>query len=456
MVEVLVTGLLQALAKTHTHPNQKLITKAIGAGRIRGIAVEILEAMFSNPQWAGLTASKRLRAARALHSRERRLVQEGLYQIVRHHKVFEKLVPVPKEDASMMRWLAWLVTQGAPVALVNEAAASLHINADFAPISELPKSLDLSEMGMDEATALIGSVNLDLATALHNTFGEKTGDFLAASNQRADIILRTNTRHISRDALAAELSIDGLETSSTALVSTGLRCLSRANFDAIDAFHQGRFEIQDEASQLLVDLIGPINGLVVDYCAGAGGKALAIADQLGKNARILALDTRSDALDELSKRAQRSHVRSNIKMLLLSEEDPQNDVLERYREAAELVLVDAPCTGSGVLRRHPEFRWQITPEKRAALSKMQRQILNQAATLVQPNGTLIYATCSVLPAENQTIVQQFLDTHEGWRIQPLHERVGDDRAQEIGDGTFLSLTPHEHGTDGFFAAVLVR
>jgi 16S rRNA (cytosine967-C5)-methyltransferase len=87
---------------------------------------------------------------------------------------------------------------------------------------------------------------------------------------------------------------------------------------------------------------------------------------------------------------------------------------------------------------------------------MQRQILNQAATLVQPNGTLIYATCSVLPAENQTIVQQFLDTHEGWRIQPLHERVGDDRAQEIGDGTFLSLTPHEHGTDGFFAAVLVR
>ena len=222
-----------------------------------------------------------------------------------------------------------------------------------------------------------------------------------------------------------------------------------------EAVRPRRIEAQDEGSQLLAELATPsaAKPLVIDYCAGAGGKTLAIAARLGNRGRIVASDVDGGKLEELRRRARRAKV-SNTRAVGMEE-------VAELRGKADAVLVDAPCSGIGALRRNPEARWRLREDELAGFANRQREILADAARLVAPGGRLVYATCSLLACENAEVVAAF--DHPGSRSAgrdrelatiPLAEVLDGERAAAFGrDGTF-TVAPHRHGTDGFFAAVL--
>jgi len=229
----------------------------------------------------------------------------------------------------------------------------------------------------------------------------------------------------------------------------------RTNVQALSEFRRGFFEIQDEGSQLIAEVVAPGAGPIVDFCAGAGGKTLALADLLAPQVPLIALDTRSHGLQALQRRAQRA-TRCHITTHTLPRDGSLPEPVRRWRGQAARVLVDAPCTGTGVLRRHPETRLRLDAALLSTLPEQQSAILARASTLVAPGGRLIYATCSVLPAENNEVVQRFLQNQDDFTLLPLAEVLGEPRALELGDGRVLQVAPHTHGTDGFYAAVLQR
>jgi 16S rRNA (cytosine967-C5)-methyltransferase len=285
--------------------------------------------------------------------------------------------------------------------------------------------------------------------------------------------VRANLLAGDRDALAAELARARIATRPGAWCDTALHIEARTNLFALEAFQRGAMEAQDEGSQLLADLaVVPGAKLVVDLCAGAGGKTLAIAARLGNRGRIVATDVDTHKLEELRRRARRAGVSSAQAVALEAGAWPP--ALDALRGKADVVLVDAPCSGIGALRRNPEARWRLRDTDIAAFAARQTEILRGASELVAPGGRLVYATCTVLTTENADVVTAVCDTLEarsarssearsgrntlvgpGLATQPLSEILG-DRARSLGDGEVFTVTPHRHGTDGFFARVLRR
>jgi 16S rRNA (cytosine967-C5)-methyltransferase len=211
-------------------------------------------------------------------------------------------------------------------------------------------------------------------------------------------------------------------------------------------------EAQDEGSQLLADLaIAERARLVVDVCAGAGGKTLAIAARLGNRGRIVATDIDTHKLDELRRRARRAGVSCAQAIALDAGGWPP--ALDALRGKADVVFVDAPCSGIGALRRNPEARWRLREADLAGFAARQKEILADACALLAPGGRLVYATCTLLAVENANVVDAVV--RPGLATVPLSEILG-DRARSLGDGDVFTVTPHRHGTDGFFARVLQR
>lgn len=365
-----------------------MLDKAYQAGRIRDTAERLFAEALANPDRADGILRRGLRAARYLHSRERRLVADGLADMLRYRSL---LGADPWGD-----WLAW---------------------QQQAPEVELPDD-------PVEAVALAGSVDPALAAELLRTWGDETGDLLAASNRRPPTAIRANRARIDRRSLAARLAGEGVQTRRSALAPDGLVVEGRANLVGTRVWAEGLFEIQDEGSQLVAAQVVPV-GLVLDLCAGAGGKTLAMA-AIAPEARFIASDLRQAPLDELRRRARRAGV--TIETTL----DPSGVQADR-------VLVDAPCTGSGVLRRHPAYRLRIDGEALERNPRVQRQILERALTLVKPGGRLVYATCSVLRAENDDVAEAMQADH------PELKRISEVR-----------LAPHTEGTDGFYAVTWLR
>ncbi len=234
--------------------------------------------------------------------------------------------------------------------------------------------------------------------------------------------------------------------------SNGLILEAPDVFD-LPAFEAGHFELQDEGSQLIAEIVAPPpQGSVLDACAGAGGKTLAIAAALGGKGRIIAteLESHPEKLNELKRRARRAGAH-NVQTRAIAAQGPLPD-LPRF----DRVLVDAPCSGTGVLRRNPEAKWHLSPERVDRLPALQSAILDRFAPQVAPKGRLIYATCSLLRSENEAVVEAFLARASDFKVMPIKEIWGRDRAERLGDGTFLKVAPDTHGTDGFFAAVLRR
>ena len=278
-----------------------------------------------------------MRRNRSLHSRERRLVQEGLFGLVRRER---GLVEVLGTDAEIALWLGWLVLQGLPP---EEADAQLP-----GPWSSLLDDWAALGSGLSdiERLALRHSLSRELAKRLVRTLGtEGAASFLEASDARGPVSVRANRLRCDREALSVRLQKEGVETQKSGLAHDALRVVGRHNLEGLQSFRDGWFEIQDEGSQCLAALVEP-DGPVLDFCAGAGGKSLALAS---RGVSVVALDIRGDALEELDRRATRAG--AEVQVHRISERGPLPPFEpERFPQ----VLVDAPCSGTGVLRRHPE------------------------------------------------------------------------------------------------------
>lgn len=270
--------------------------------------------------------------------------------------------------------------------------------------------------------------------ALVAQYGADASALAQALNRQATVDLRVNALKATRDAAIASLRADGIEATPTPLSPVGLRLAKREALQRTRAFREGLVEPQDEGSQLLAPFTQARAGEVVaDVCAGAGGKSLALAAQMRDRGKVHAFDVSRERLQRLTPRLQRAGLSSVAPQPLRNERDPRLAALARQCDA---VLVDAPCSATGTLRRNPELR--LREPDLPALAGLQLRILAAAAELVKPGGRLVYATCSVLRAENQDVVGRFLSAH------PAFAR--DDE---------LVLLPHRDGTDGFYAARLI-
>jgi len=292
-----------------------------------------------------------------------------------------------------------------------------------------------------------------LVPHLKEAYGEAWGREIAALDAPPPVDLRVNRLKATPDEARTALKREGVETEPMRFAADGLRLKRRLSIVAGEAFHNGLVEIQDEGSQLVAALVDARPGMhVADYCAGAGGKTLAIAAGMNNKGRVVALDVLETRLDRSAQRLRRAGAH-NVERRALSADNRK--WLKRQAGNFDRVLVDAPCTGTGTWRRNPDGRWTLRPEDLEELVPKQAAILDAAARLVKPGGALVYATCSVLPAENERQVEAFIAQHPDFEVSPVKDALPQAPA-EIASGPYLRLSPLRHGTDGFFAARLSR
>jgi 16S rRNA (cytosine967-C5)-methyltransferase len=259
-----------------------------------------------------------------------------------------------------------------------------------------------------------------------------------------------------RADVQAELEKHNITVQPTPYSPWGLRMNAKPNLSKLALFEKGIIEVQDEGSQLLALLVDAKRGeMVADFCAGAGGKTLALGASMRNTGRLYAFDTSAHRLDALKPRLARSGL-SNIHPVAIAHE--RDERIKRLRGKMDRVLVDAPCTGLGTLRRNPDLKWRQTPLSVEELSVKQAAILASAAKLLKPGGRLVYATCSLLPEENEQIAQAFSAAHPDFKPLLVSEVLSELEVVQAAslctaDGLYLRLWPHRHATDGFFAAV---
>lgn len=276
--------------------------------------------------------------------------------------------------------------------------------------------------------------------------------------QSAPLDLRVNTLKISHSAALEE--IEGLlrdspySATATPYASNGIRLSGHPPLNRWALFEKGFVEVQDEGSQLLAELVAPRRGeMVVDFCAGAGGKTLALAAMMRSAGRLYAFDISAARLARAKPRFARSGLSNVFAVVIRGEND---DRVARLAGKAHRVLVDAPCTGLGTLRRNPDLKWRLSPDELARLIPQQASILQQASQMVRPGGRLVYATCSFLPEENEDQVHAFLEKNPGFVLLPATECLPSTLSNSVGTDGMMRLRPDLHHTDGFFAAVLQK
>jgi len=394
-----------------------------------------------------------LRRERSLWASERRAVAEAVYGVVRWQGQLDALLGGRPDLAT--RYAAYLARFGgvrpedaarrlavAPGALAPLAGAEARIAAEADPVDRL---------------ALEASLPRWIAERFVAELGEGEGRTLAtAMNARAPLTVRANLLVSERDALRARLLDEGIASEPTRFSPWGLVLDGHQNAFALPAFRDGAFEIQDEGSQLIALACGARPGwIVVDACAGAGGKSLALAMEMRNKGSLHALDTDADRLADARKRARRGHVH-NLRARVIAAGPEASAELEDLAGKADLVLVDAPCSGLGTLRRKPDARWRLAPEDPARFAELQRTLVARFAALVRPGGRLVYATCAIGRTENADVAD-FAEREAGLVPVPLAARLGEERAAALGaEGGRLVLLPHRHGTDGFFVAAFER
>ncbi len=289
---------------------------------------------------------------------------------------------------------------------------------------------------------------------LGETFDDATRTALTRAWQsQAPLDLRVNVLKTTRDEAFDALAAERLRVSKTPYAPNGLRIEGRPSLPRNPWLLDGRLEVQDESSQLVGNLVAPRRtDMVVDFCAGAGGKTLLLGAMMRSQGRLYAFDTVSKRLQRLTPRLGRSGLSNVHPQVIAHERDAK---VKRLAGKIDRVLVDAPCTGFGTLRRNPDLKWRQTPDDVAELTEKQSRILDAASTLVKPGGRLVYATCSVLREENDAIVDAFIDSHRTFVERDVAQELAHARIP-LDTGKRLRLFSHLHGCDGFFAAILER
>ncbi|HSS37671.1 MAG TPA: RsmB/NOP family class I SAM-dependent RNA methyltransferase, partial [Polyangia bacterium] len=446
----------------------------MGASRLTGgaraLALEIAAEARAEWGFASDLIARGFRAHRELSSGDRRLCAETVYGLIRMDRrldaILEELLggePVAPHARDDLKLLVYEARSGIPVAAL--AADARRVGAAIRPGGD---AVDLERAVAEEAGlgARRGldreAVRLSYPTWLIELFAADLGQDEAfalaeAMNRRAPMAVRANTGRIARDQLALRLADEQVASHPTPLSPDGLIFDTRVNAFALAAFRDGLFELMDEGSQLVAELVAPPpGGRVADACAGAGGKTLAIGARLGGKGRILALDTDGKKLEELRRRARRAGL-TNLEARQVDQSGKPAGQSPPLRPGGfDRVLVDAPCSGLCTLRRNPEARWRLTRAAVEAFPARQLALLVDYAPLCAVGGRLIYATCTVARVENDAVVARFLAERADFVQVPVKEIWGRERAEQVGDGSVLRLLPQRHDTDGFFAAVLRR
>ena len=416
-----------------------------------------------------------MRHRRYIGSKDRAYVADLTYEITRTHaRLGWWLAHQKVPDTARARVLVYLI-------LVQQAddkrLKGLFDGSKYAPDplrdEELALAKKLSHQTL-EHKAMPAAVRAECPPLyeekLQAYFGENFEAEMMAMLGGATLDLRVNTFLCDLKKAKDYLEADGVPTDVTPYSPTGLRARAKTYISRSKAWGKGWIEIQDEGSQLIAHMCEAQPGMqVIDYCAGAGGKTLALAAAMQRKGRIVAMDLDERRLKKGRERYKKAQVADIIEVRPLSE-NRHKKWLKKQHEKFDIVLCDVPCTGTGTWRRNPDMRWRTYGPGLEELVQVQAEIMDKVAHAVKPGGRLVYATCSLLPDENEAQVEAFLKRHEGFEVQNIpvvsNAALAAAKSQEMeGDFShtlgmtkegYMRLTPHRHNTDGFFAAVLVK
>ena len=416
-------------------------------------AIEILDAVVNNKRPADRVVSDEMRRRRFMGSKDRHAVSEQIYRVLRHRSRFEWWLKTAKMPQTSRGWVVADMAAYAPDMIRGVFSGVRFGPRPLTPHEErLVEAIELHGLEPKEMPRTVLLEVPDWATApLLESLGERIGEELSAMLKSAPMDLRVNTLVTDRAAAAAALAEEGLTTEPTPLSPLGLRMFQRKPLGQVAAFRDGMVEIQDEGSQLLAALVDAAPGMhVVDMCAGAGGKTLAIAAQMQNRGRVTALDIHEIKVERARERFRRAGIQNTRARVV---EGTRDRWYKRHTDEFDRVLVDAPCSGTGTWRRNPDARWGRGGVDLAELVDLQDRLLHRAASIVKPGGRLIYGTCSLLNLENEGRIEAFLQAHPDFSILPVAE-IWEQPPE--GCDQFLKLSPARHNTDGFFGAIVVR
>lgn len=407
-------------------------------------AQAVLHEVLDFTQPADKRITRYFRHHTGLGQRERGAIAESVYAVLRHKLEFAQFAQSgtgPMERRLMLLGLAYVV--GMPEVIAKASPAEARWLQHIATIDRHSLSIE-ARCNLPEW----------LLTRLRERFADIDIERMANMlNRPAPLDLRVNLMKTTRDRALATLTAAGLEAQATPYAPHGIRVAGKPALQKMLMFLNGEIEVQDEGSQLLAHVVAPRRGqLVIDFCAGAGGKTLALGALMRSTGRLYALDVSAKRLAKLRPRMARSGLSNVHPVTIDSERDSR---LKRLAGKADRVLVDAPCSGLGTVRRNPDLKWRQVPEGVAELATKQAAILEAAAHLVKPGGRLVYATCSLLPDENAVIADAFLVAHPEFEEEDASE-VLRSQAVPLDTGHRFELWPHIHGTDGFYAAAFAR
>ncbi|WCC43833.1 methyltransferase domain-containing protein [Tenacibaculum finnmarkense] len=391
--------------------------------------IDSLRDVFNDDVYADKAVEKALKRDKRWGARDRKFVAETIYDIVRWKRLYAEIADVktPYSRPDLWRLLVvWCTLRGIKLPDWNqiEETPTRRIKGKFDELSQIRKYREsipdwIDELGVKE---------------LGETVWTKE---MAALNKRADVILRTNTLNVTKEHLQKDLQQEGIETEFIEGCDDALRLVERANVFKTEAFHKGFFEVQDASSQLVAAYLDVAPGMrVIDTCAGVGGKTLHLAALMKNKGQIIAMDIYESKLRKLKVRARRNGI-SNIDLKVID----STKVIKKLYGKADRVLIDAPCSGLGVLRRNPDSKWKLQPEFIDNIKEIQQDVLQRYSRMVKPGGKLVYATCSVLPSENQDQVKIFLASEDGKDFSLVKDH---------------KVLAHEFGYDGFYMAQLVK
>lgn len=410
---------------------------------IIGHTEEVLREILRFTAPADNTLSRYFRDHTRLGARERGVIAESVYGLLRNKAVYTSFAE--SGSGSLIRRMALLaLADGAGIDSLGGLTdletewltRVMEINRDHLPVA---LRVNLPQWLLEKLTDQLGE--------------EGMLRFAQATNNPAPLDLRVNSMKTDRAAVQAELALAPIQAEPTRYAPDGLRILKKPSLQNLPLFQSGAIEVQDEGSQLLAQIVGAKRGeMVVDFCAGAGGKTLALGAAMRNTGRLYAFDIAEKRLAKLKPRLARSGL-SNVHPVLIAHE--RDAKIKRLAGKIDRVLVDAPCSGLGTLRRNPDVKWRQLPSAIGELNAKQTAILDSAARLVKTGGRLVYATCSILREENEAIAEQFLAAHDDFELLKMHDVLAEQKIElEMGD--YLKMSPELHETDGFFAAVFQR
>ena len=391
--------------------------------------IDSLNAIFNEGEYADKVVARALKKDKRWGSSDRKFVAETIYEVVRWKRLYAEIAEVkePYNRENIWRMFAtWAVLRGYPIPDWKqlEGTPERKIKGKFDELSKVRAIKESIPDWMDE----LGVKEL----------GEKVwSKEITAQNQPAKVILRVNTLKTTKEKLRAILMDLDIETEFIKDNTDALVLKERANVFLTEAFKEGLFEVQDASSQLVAAFLDVQPGMrVVDTCAGAGGKTLHLASLMENKGQLIAMDLYESKLKQLKLRAKRNGA-FNIEYKIID----STKVIKKLHEKADRVLIDAPCSGLGVLKRNPDAKWKLQPEFIENIKKIQAEVLENYSKIVKPGGKLVYATCSILPSENQEQIKKFLTSDIGKSFTFVKES---------------KLLASVDGYDGFYMALLER